>query len=893
MVPPIPARSTNKSKFAQNLTIRINKDPQTFEDWASTTLEDINDDHFWELQGPSMARKLQAMVGSWQDFIDTRKDVAEGSAFEPETFYRYACLFVRVKVENTRGRRTPDLVHWSTVESWLSCLIKVIGTFCSKVVDGVVTSLGPDLLRFGLKKGDTGLFVKLAQDAKLIFSKYSLDKWRPKKVYWTRYEVQMLVDEAFNTSASMEVALQTVLLITLAYVTSARVGAFGFSYKQWKKEGKYMKLQDIELFRDIKVPGAFEMVVHIKNVKGYNGTRGNTPLTMTLGSLKNPWNLFLEPAIPFIALLLHRGQFQKHTTLDSLLGGSEHQIVYKNPNDPLFYQCLSGGYGVDRTSPARSSDLTGQVVYLANKVGLIGSKESGGGSTKQLRTWGGEDLKNQLGETAAQQVLGHGAQDSVLNDNYARGVATLDMAALRAHEASEGNVQRAEEAMMRHVSRSPAVRARAVRIAQGQPVDGIDCVRFIQVGSDGDEEAPVDINVAKRTKVHTAETTSEIKEAVLADPELVAADQACSDAWERLRNLTNLDITQDQKGSNLKKGGKPGYLWLESEVDDEIPPEGATNLPEGWGTVAARKEASEDYTAARKARGDIRRRVQKRLSKGKTKELRNEYHKRLESNSVDDIATAISTLDAPSRTLKKVAATHFLHSAGASSSTSSRSPNATLVDDEDAQQELLLLAPADPGSETEDFDPYAHEDDYKDAPEDCDDAPEDWEDLPASEDPDEEFFNAQPGRLNSLEAKLRHYLREGTDQPQQKFDAKNRYSEKVLTSFDEERKNQLEKEGIGNVSMAVLRVRYFLFLEKLLKSDKASSTSLHGVWFLFSGFTCSKCRDELGPDVELKVYKRNMFLKHLQVVSVHDTQACADRFTVVFQENKPSPETRT
>lgn len=71
-----------------------------------------------------------------------------------------------------------------------------------------------------------------------MFATYGLDKWLPKKVYWTRYEVQMLVDQAFNTSASMEVALQNVLLITLAYVTSARVGAFGFTYREWKTKGK-------------------------------------------------------------------------------------------------------------------------------------------------------------------------------------------------------------------------------------------------------------------------------------------------------------------------------------------------------------------------------------------------------------------------------------------------------------------------------------------------------------------------------------------------------------------------------------------------------------------------------------------------------------------------------
>lgn len=36
----------------------------------------------------------------------------------------------------------------------------------------------------------------------------------------------------------MEVALQQVLLLTLALLTSARVGAFGYSYEEWKAEGK-------------------------------------------------------------------------------------------------------------------------------------------------------------------------------------------------------------------------------------------------------------------------------------------------------------------------------------------------------------------------------------------------------------------------------------------------------------------------------------------------------------------------------------------------------------------------------------------------------------------------------------------------------------------------------
>lgn len=112
------------------------------------------------------------------------------------------------------------------------------------------------------------------------------------------------------------------------------------------------------------------------------------------------------------------------------------------------------------------------------------------------------------------------------------------MAALRAHEAREGDVQRAEvsfcealtfamplthnllfiflqEAMMRHISRSPAVRARAVRIADGKPVEGIDSVSFIHVDSVNDDEAPMVINVAKRAQVHTLEATTEINEAIL------------------------------------------------------------------------------------------------------------------------------------------------------------------------------------------------------------------------------------------------------------------------------------------------------------------------------------------------------------------------------------------
>lgn len=300
--------------------------------------------------------------------------------------------------------------------------------------------------------------------------------------------------------------------------------------------------------------------------------------------------------------------------MESLLQGREHQLVFKNPADPLFYKCTPGGYGVDRTQPARANDLTGQVAHLAEKAGLSSPRKSGEGVLKKLRRWGGEDVKNQLGEKTAQQVLGHIEGGSVLHNNYARGVQTMDMAALRAPEAGEGDVQRAEEAIMRHISRSPAVRARAVRIADGKPVEGIDSVSFIQADSADTDEAPTVINTAKRTQVHTLETTKEINKAVLIDPDYVAAKDACSDAWNRFKSLTSLRITPDQKGSNLTKGGKPGSRWLEQEVDDEVLPEDSTELPEGWGTVAARKNASEEYTAAKDRLVKVRQRVRKHLS---------------------------------------------------------------------------------------------------------------------------------------------------------------------------------------------------------------------------------------------------------------------------------------
>ncbi|KAG8945012.1 hypothetical protein FRC04_001268 [Tulasnella sp. 424] len=366
------------------------------------------------------------------------------------------------------------------------------------------------------------------------------------------------------------------------------------------------------------------------------------------------------------------------------------------------------------------------------------------------------------------------------------------------------------------------------------------------------------INVAKRAQVHTPEATTEINEAIqLVDPDYVAAKDACSDPWNRLKSLTDLYITPDQKGSNLAKSGKPGYRWLEEE-DDEILPEGSSELPEGWEpSQRGNKSASEEYTAAKDLLGKVRKQVQEHLSRAKTKEVNAEYHRKLETNMVDDISSAIATLDAPSRTMKKIAATRSSDASGSTTADTSfateASPTApdSVEDEEELSRELELLVPPDPAIETvDDVDgnPFEDEDPYED-----EDAPEDSVDAPPSDDPDERFFNEQSGRLNNLEAKMRQLLREGTEGPQQKkFDKDNRFSESTLTSFDEERKKQLEEEGIGNIPMEELRLKYLTFVAKLLKSDQ------------FSGFTCPRCRQEQGPDVDLKVYTRTMFLKHLR-----------------------------
>ncbi|KIO26068.1 hypothetical protein M407DRAFT_235822 [Tulasnella calospora MUT 4182] len=110
-----------------------------------------------------------------------------------------------------------------------------------------------------------------------------------------------------RTPASMKIALQQVLLITIACVTSARVGAFGFSYKQWKKEGKYMKLQDIKLYRDVKVPGAFEMMVRIKNVKENQGVEPGRR-NQNVRSLRNKCKWAISTSVPMLLNIVLRAQ---------------------------------------------------------------------------------------------------------------------------------------------------------------------------------------------------------------------------------------------------------------------------------------------------------------------------------------------------------------------------------------------------------------------------------------------------------------------------------------------------------------------------------------------------------------------------------------------------------
>ncbi|KAG9005224.1 hypothetical protein FRB90_010489 [Tulasnella sp. 427] len=336
--PPPPSKTkkrTAKSTYAQRLSIRIENDSDAFEQSVQESMDDFFDDKsFWETMGDSAQAKLLRMMEDWKAFIETRP-VDEGHRFAPKTFYRCSYPFIESKVIDTLGKRNPDRVHWSTLEQWLTYLVKPIHNFCTETVNDRDICYGAKLLREGLEPSDTGLWLLFARTGQRLFKKYALARWRQKKTYWTRYELAMLVDATLNTSASMEVALQQVLLLTLSFLTSARVGAFGYSYDNWKEQGKYLQLGDVAVFRDLVVPGQFQMTVTIKNLKGYNGSKGSVPLVIHLGALQNPWKLFMEPAPVFLALLLHRKQLRDHTTLESLLTGREHQIRYVDNEEPL------------------------------------------------------------------------------------------------------------------------------------------------------------------------------------------------------------------------------------------------------------------------------------------------------------------------------------------------------------------------------------------------------------------------------------------------------------------------------------------------------------------------------------------------------------------------------
>ncbi|EDR02853.1 uncharacterized protein LACBIDRAFT_308002 [Laccaria bicolor S238N-H82] len=148
-------------------------------------------------------------------------------------------------------------------------------------------------------------------------------------------------------------------------------------------------------------------------------------------------HLDLDIGCYLVAHGIRRGLFKHHSSLESLLAGTEHWIQYKDEilEDAFFVQSTKRGLGIDPTKPMRDNNHREFMQRIGISVGLGGS-ESGVTSYAMRRNFA-TVIANHAGKDKARKAMAHKANSTTLETTYDDDIRRTDFVGLILGEAVE------------------------------------------------------------------------------------------------------------------------------------------------------------------------------------------------------------------------------------------------------------------------------------------------------------------------------------------------------------------------------------------------------------------------------------------------------------------------
>ncbi|OSD00592.1 hypothetical protein PYCCODRAFT_1426415 [Trametes coccinea BRFM310] len=255
------------------------------------------------------------------------------------------------------------------------------------------------------------------QHCKFVAVAEDLSTLKRPKCYFGPPEILLLIETALmDAERCMENTLQHIITYLILFYTAARPSSIMVTryYADF-----YMKYKGHDFSRTCLSYGPVMRLGSTCKSPYVLGKEGMA----SIHGLRNENHVLLDLGLMVIALGLRRGAFRDYSDLESLLGGKERVLQWKEElkDSPFLCSSTPRGLGVDHAKPVAYPGFRSFLKKLAEKAGLDPYCFRRGTATTMNRVLGSELTKN---------LLRHKQQSDVLHQHYAGNAQQVDLTAM-------------------------------------------------------------------------------------------------------------------------------------------------------------------------------------------------------------------------------------------------------------------------------------------------------------------------------------------------------------------------------------------------------------------------------------------------------------------------------
>ncbi|KAF8589871.1 hypothetical protein K439DRAFT_1612436 [Ramaria rubella] len=189
---------------------------------------------------------------------------------------------------------------------------------------------------------EKGLYACIYQHSTYLLKTFKSEWIVQHGAYFGHFEIHHMLKYLVTTTQELDMLLQHHVMINLEFTLGVRPSAMGWSYLEWKKEGKYLKLKTDVIWEHLK---GFNLI-EVKQLPTHSQ------------AVSKAQNVQFDLGPVLLSLLLKQGALF-HSSLEQLLANNSAEILIcpDHKNSPIFLMIHLNGCSLVISEPMSATGL--------------------------------------------------------------------------------------------------------------------------------------------------------------------------------------------------------------------------------------------------------------------------------------------------------------------------------------------------------------------------------------------------------------------------------------------------------------------------------------------------------------------------------------------------------